>query len=194
MKEISCSQRNHEIFLKTIDFSLLRDTFLLLSWQNTFCIKKRHGWYSLSLNNLEYFSIIQVTSQCYTQSQAILLRNCLHCFGQPVETTHIKDAIFRHCQVSFWKPKFTIRIRKGSETDELSYNLNGSGAPPIFEVEKWNFETPSWNLKKFQIFLETLISKLCLFSKFGVTSWFTKQITTLVKRKFQGRPQNFMTF
>ena len=44
--------------------------------------------------------------------------------------------------------------------------------------------------KNFQIFHETFILKFYLFSKFGVISWFTKQITKFVKR-VQGRSQKF---
>ena len=44
-------------------------------------------------------------------------------------------------------------------------------------------------LKTNQIFLETFILKFCLFSKFGVISWLTKQIIKFVKRKFQQRSE-----
>ena len=33
--------------------------------------------------------------------------------------------------------------------------------------------------------------QFCLFFKFGVISWFTKQITEFVKGKFQGKSQKF---
>ena len=45
--------------------------------------------------------------------------------------------------------------------------------------------------KKFEIFLETFILKFCLFSKFGVIRWFTKQSAKFVKREFQGRSEKF---
>ena len=68
-----------------------------------------------------------------------------------------------------------------------------------FEAEKRNFELKFRNSKCkfqkiFQIFLETFILKFYLFSKFVVISWFTKQIITFVKSKFQGRPKKFMKF
>ena len=39
--------------------------------------------------------------------------------------------------------------------------------------------------KRFQIFLETFILEFRLFFKFGVITWFTKQITKFVKRNFK---------
>ena len=67
-----------------------------------------------------------------------------------------------------------------------------------FEVEKWNFELKlrnsklkpqkkMWNLPRdlWEIFT------LCLLFKFGVISWFTKQITKSAKKKLQGRFEKF---
>ena len=65
-----------------------------------------------------------------------------------------------------------------------------------FEVEKWYFEFKLRNSKlkvqkNFQIFLETYTLEFGLFFKFGVITWFTKQIAKFVKRKFQGRSEKF---
>ena len=79
-----------------------------------------------------------------------------------------------------------------------SYAQDGSCVPPDFETLTRNLEAEKWNSelklrnsklklqKNFQIFLKTFILKLCLFFKFGVINWFTKQITQFVKRNFQG--------
>ena len=45
--------------------------------------------------------------------------------------------------------------------------------------------------KNFQIFPETFISEFGLFFKFGVITWFTKQITKFAERKFQGTFEKF---
>ena len=42
-----------------------------------------------------------------------------------------------------------------------------------------------------QIFLETFILEFGLFLKFDVITWFTKQITKFIERKFQGRSAKF---
>ena len=58
------------------------------------------------------------------------------------------------------------------------------------ETSKLQVETS----KKFQIFLETFISKFRLFFKFGVVDWFTKQITKFVKESFKEDPKYVMKF
>ena len=55
------------------------------------------------------------------------------------------------------------------------------------ETSKLQAETS----KNFEMFFAIFMLKFCLCSKFGVISWFTKQITKFVKRKFQGRSEKF---
>ena len=59
---------------------------------------------------------------------------------------------------------------------------------------KLRIEPSKLQVEKFQIFPETFISKFRSFSKFGVISLFTKQMTKFVQESFKKDPKNFMKF
>ena len=58
--------------------------------------------------------------------------------------------------------------------------------------ETWNFKVKLQNT--FGIFLGAFILKFCLFFKFVVISWSTKQITKFVKRIFEDDAKIFTKF
>ena len=78
----------------------------------------------------------------------------------------------------------------------LFYSQNGSCVTTDFETLIRNFEVEKWNFelklpKNFSNLPWDFILKFGLFFKFGVITWFTKQITKFVKRKFQERSEKF---